>query len=1259
MSNKLVLLVCSLGYLLFSCSSHDVQGPVGHVFLAYTGGKQPIASLPFRIRAMEFIASDGSLHRARLGDKTLDMAVQGSHSIKGIKVPAESFHRIRWHLSFQDSQLQMFNAFDKRWMSVQMVDSDQQYVPQTRSEFFYETDLPDPIVIQAHENHFLEINIQPLRSLSLANTESESRYVLIDPQLSIKAVDSLPIAGELISINDNELKMEASGIPLTVTIEQLLKQGVSIEKPFEINNSDNLHVQMIAQKNAGNPSIIQADVNLIEGNYYEGFVSSSNDNQANLVLKGHEFNLKSGVLFHAEHALPEGINGLQKGQRLALYETKGTPITEDNLRLLPGNVDAMVSTTTPAALEIISINGFAPEAFYSDKLDIATKLPESIAVNDLLRLSGFFVSHYGSHSSGNFVAESASYISADKVSLQMNFHLFNDAMLLHETDDAGNTRLFFLKSMDNVLSDITLQDTQVIILSEIKEIYLNKTTTMALIIQRGDMNTKTSYKDFNAFSSDLQSYLNTHKLFRLQGVGELVDEQIHLDDFTLTLQANTLIADNNLLIEDDSMVDMTFVNDASGQHIERDKDSLGLSKKTDQSTNINDIQEEQVTDESREISKPTIIFSVVGGISVAAAIAFVIKKRQEARAETEGDKELGRQAAARLLSTVNQENDYKAFEKISGQINSRRKTTDPQTEKINKHVFQNLQSIAREEEKLGVSQSYHKSSYLREIDLKGNKRSILNANYTDFETATFLEKNPELMKKMNFALDNLPGIDTVIQFHNGRVFVNANNFEILPLTYIQANKTFDKAAPAKDQKNLKPVTYKGIQYEIKKETVSNTQLYKVQLRDGNQKPGENGQQQLDTVVLVTGDDDQKVDEAIRHFIDVTPIQHRQALYYGVENGNILQALLDNHKTSQNKAIVGHVRFANFKGYRLDQAKLHTVGNGQNKTQYHYMDDDDIKRTAAVNNVIDSTMEQSLNRLNPGRLQNSPEELRVLIHLENDEKSINTGLYKQYQRYPEHTVVLQMNNNGDFTIVNGIDNIPKFTAPKYKDKIIFQPYGHGSRFTQGAQSPESLARNLSQFVDNAPEVMERIYNAKYPNSAINKNQISITPSHFNMAGCSLGKRGPWFIDTLTENFSDKFVTFNHDNGKVNVPATAEITKKQLIFYGASFAEKFSYSFNAEGKKLPKVVEAWDVKTAIDDIGQTLTGYHSLNELLLETKKHHRIFTLGNDGFAQQVKDVKYQLNPAGFVEYQLPQDLDSSQKFHKVFRGPLLEEFSSE
>ena len=515
------------------------------------------------------------------------------------------------------------------------------------------------------------------------------------------------------------------------------------------------------------------------------------------------------------------------------------------------------------------------------------------------------------------------------------------------------------------------------------------------------------------------------------------------------------------------------------------------------------------------------------------------------------------------------------------------------------------------------------------------------------------------MRKMNVALEDNPGIDTVIQFHNGRIFVDANNFEVLPLTYNQANKIFDKAAPAQDKKNLKPVTYKGIQYEIKKETVSNTQLYTIQLRDGHQKPGENGQQKRDTVMLVTGDDDQKVDETVRHFIDVTPVQHRQALYYGVENGRILQVLLDNHKTSQNKAIVGHVRFDNFKGYRLDQAKLHTVGNGQNKTQYHYMDDDDIKRTAAVNNVIDATMEQSLNRLNPGRLQNSPEELHVLIQLENDERSINAGLYKQYQRYPEHTLVLQMNNNGDFTIVNGIDNIPKFTAPKYKDKIIFQPYGHGSRFTHGVQSPESLARNLSQFVDNAPEVMARIYNAKHPNSAINKSQISITPSHFNMAGCSLGKRGAWFIDNLTENFSDEFVTFNLDNGKVKVPATAEITNKQLIFYGSSFAEKFSYSYNAEGKKLPKVVEAWDVKTAIDDLGQTLTGYHSLNELLLETEKHHRIFTLGNDGFAQQIKDVKYQLNPAGFVEYQLPQHLDSSQKFHKVFRGPVPEETSSE
>ena len=245
MDGKLILLLCSLLCLLLSCSSRHAQGPVGHVFLAYTAGKQPIASLPFRIETMEFMASDGSLHRAYLGDKTLDMALQGPHFIKAVNVPAKSFNRIRWHLSFRDSQLQVFNAAENRWMSAQMIDSHQQYVPQTRTDFFYETTLPEPIVITAEENHFLQIDMQPLQSLSLANTETESRYVLLDPQLSVNAVDSLPIHGQLITINDDELQMTAAGIPLTATIEQLLKQGLIPEEPFEINDTNNMHVQII------------------------------------------------------------------------------------------------------------------------------------------------------------------------------------------------------------------------------------------------------------------------------------------------------------------------------------------------------------------------------------------------------------------------------------------------------------------------------------------------------------------------------------------------------------------------------------------------------------------------------------------------------------------------------------------------------------------------------------------------------------------------------------------------------------------------------------------------------------------------------------------------------------------------------------------------------------------------------------------------------------------------------------------------------
>ncbi len=154
-----------------------------------------------------------------------------------------------------------------------------------------------------------------------------------------------------------------------------------------------------------------------------------------------------------------------------------------------------------------------------------------------------------------------------------------------------------------------------------------------------------------------------------------------------------------------------------------------------------------------------------------------------------------------------------------------------------------------------------------------------------------------------------------------------------------------------------------------------------------------------------------------------------------------------------------------------------------------------------------------------RNRKSPKELRVYIQLENDSYAINQAIYRKFMRYPDHSILVQMNKEGDFRITNGIDNLAKFAQPEFRDKVIWNPFGHGSEYSHGGHSVKQLTNSMQNLLNKLPDAANKAYSEKF-NRPLSISTSAITPNHINMDGCSLG-RSHWYTNSFMQKFADSF------------------------------------------------------------------------------------------------------------------------------------------
>ena len=570
---------------------------------------------------------------------------------------------------------------------------------------------------------------------------------------------------------------------------------------------------------------------------------------------------------------------------------------------------------------------------------------------------------------------------------------------------------------------------------------------------------------------------------------------------------------------------------------------------------------------------------------------------------------------------------------------------------------------ADRDEKRGISSTYRASSY-RFIKQPDDKQHLLlfseglNQTHIDFK-----KRYPSFDNKLGLALASLAknqdgvGQAPLIQFGQGRYYFDTDQKVLLPIVFDLRRGEFQEQSLNVASIFVQEQAYKGYRLTLHKLATQPNSIYMATLMPS--APDRSRAIEM----YIEGNADGEVMTSIKQFIDVTPAHKMQRIYFGSENGQSMQGLLDNALSSGRQAKVADVRFRQFKPYRLDLVAEHQVGVGPDKVPFHYMPDqildEIIEKNEALGNsffnrLISTSYVARLNALNAGRKEGDVKELRVLIQLENDEGVINADIYQAYMRYPDHSILVHMNNNGDFSIVNGIKNIDKFTDPAFKDNVIYTLHGHGNRFFQGTKVPETLAKNVLSFTKLAPSVLKKRYKEWFPKKNISSKAFHIKPSSFVMDGCSLGKRGKWFAHSLTDKFSKHYVEFGSDQGdSISVDVSnSGVSSKDLLFYGASFTEKFIYSYNKKRKKLPVIFEAWAEDSIIDTYGESSAGSSS-EELLAKMKRNHKVFWAGSDGLPEQIEGVQYRMNSAGFVEYQLPEWVEpgATRSYRKVFRGP--------
>lgn len=380
--------------------------------------------------------------------------------------------------------------------------------------------------------------------------------------------------------------------------------------------------------------------------------------------------------------------------------------------------------------------------------------------------------------------------------------------------------------------------------------------------------------------------------------------------------------------------------------------------------------------------------------------------------------------------------------------------------------------------------------------------------------------NPQLAKKLPESVV----ASELIVLGSGKYLVNPNNRELLPWQWDDVQKkwvatqrndqwTFEydqtivdgaKQANTRAQTVIPEGGITNLNFKEGVRIESNGDLYRYTLSNG-------------TTLYLTAQE--RLDGSFAHFdghlsvryindfLKDSPEDVRQKFYFGTTyfmNGYYQEP--DNHSAlfpSRKRPFqIGDL-------YRPDLARRDTAGPFK---YWPVLDDARLKATMKFDGGYLDTLYDKEYGVDKRR---NPEELRIIIQLENDEGAITNSVYRSYMRYPEHSILVQMNKNGDFRITNGVENLAKFNEEKYQGKVIWQPQGHGWEYTHGGNTDAQLAKNMEGLLNKLPEEASRVSDQK-----LRLTKKNIEPYHINMDGCSLG-RSRWFTQSFMQKTADRF------------------------------------------------------------------------------------------------------------------------------------------
>ena len=358
---------------------------------------------------------------------------------------------------------------------------------------------------------------------------------------------------------------------------------------------------------------------------------------------------------------------------------------------------------------------------------------------------------------------------------------------------------------------------------------------------------------------------------------------------------------------------------------------------------------------------------------------------------------------------------------------------------------------------------------------------------------------------------------------------------------------------------------------------------------------------------------------VNNLIESTPEKDRKPVYFSFDKDHNFSTV--HHYTPKKPTDPEHFKlrprtFVEVKNaYRADLAVRHQDVAFEDWT---YIPDKMVVGT--LNKKLpDAYDERTLNDLYNESLgeqeRKAPKELRVIVQLEPDEDVIAPGIYETFLRYPEHSIVIQMNTDGDYKIVNGIDNLDKFLDVTHDNTgygIVYDLAGHGSTEDFSGKHYETLAEQMTHLTRSINADANALYQSKH-SRALNLDRNSFKPDHINMNGCLLGKLREG--NSYTGRFADSFVK---KSGYSSVTFEA-------------FDRTITSTETGDIEPGPNNIRAYHTNTAEPD------AYQSYEEAF---KKGHIIY------------DPETMEKPrASGANYERREYLDSRGQRRRVFRGP--------